>query len=259
MRILDSNLVTAVATALTPSSADMNFPVSNLKHPFRSKRWRSTGCVSENVVFDMQTTQAIDSVVILWPKEDGIKLTNTAVIRIQGSATNSWSSPAVDQTLTVNNDYLIASHFFPTVQNYRYWRVLVTDSANPWGYIELGVVWLGSSLSVPNCQNGFKIKYTDQSTISTTAFGHRYVDIYPQIVSLEFGFNNLEYAAVQILDSAFRTNGGVVPTLVVLDELGTVFASDHFTLYGMFDPKFGLSHQTYNLLTVDTIILRELS
>lgn len=259
MRILSSNLAAADATTVVASSADVNFPVSNLQHPFRSKRWRSTGCTYENVVFDLQVNQPVDSVVILWPKEDGIKLTNTAVIKVQASATNVWTSPAVDVTLTVNNDYMIASHYFTSLQTYRYWRVLIQDSANPWGYVEVGVVWLGASLSVPNCQNGFKVQYADQSVVSTTPFGHRYMDTYPQMVSVQFAFTNLEYDAIQIIDGAYRNNGGTVPTIVVLDELGTVFSSDHFTVYGLFDVKFGLSHVIYNLLSVDTVTLKELA
>src|SRR4051812_33410514 len=99
MRLMNQNFTTEDATVITASSASTNFPASNLKNTFRSKRWRSTGVTSEWVVFDVVTTEPIDSVVLLWSKEDGIRLSNTAVVKIQANATNVWTSPAVDQTL----------------------------------------------------------------------------------------------------------------------------------------------------------------
>lgn len=74
MRLMNTNLCTETATVVSASSSNPNFPASNLKHPFRSKRWRSTGVNSESVVFDFQTIEDINSVVLLWPKEDNIKL-----------------------------------------------------------------------------------------------------------------------------------------------------------------------------------------
>jgi hypothetical protein len=104
----------------------------------------------------MITTEEIDSVVILWPKEDGIRLSDTAVVKIQANATDSWGSPAVDQTLTIDNTYMVASHYFSTDQSYRYWRVVIEDVGNPYGYVELGMVWFGKSLSIQKAKNGFK-------------------------------------------------------------------------------------------------------
>jgi hypothetical protein len=259
MRLMNYNYCTQDATVITASSEDSNFPAANLKHAFRSKRWRSTGVSSENVVFDLITTEAINSVVILWSKEDGIQLTDSAVVKIQANATNSWTSPAVNVTLTIDNNYLVASHFFTSDQSYRYWRVLVQDPGNADGFVELGVVWLGKAIDIENAQNGFNFDLVDKSTISTTDFGHQYVDEYPLIASIDFKYQYLDYSTIQILENAYRNNGTKLPVLLVLDETETVFDKDHFLVYGKFKNKFGLSHVRYNIFNVDGLTITEIA
>src|SRR4051794_23492435 len=58
-RILDYNLPFQTTVALSASSADTNFPVSNLQSYTRSKVWRSTG----NFVIDA-TNNKIDFVIV---------------------------------------------------------------------------------------------------------------------------------------------------------------------------------------------------
>lgn len=358
MRFLTTNLCTENATVVTSSSANVNFPVSNLKNPFRSKRWRSSGTfvvdlsnnkidfkdtggglektatlslgtysvsglkteieskmasvgshtytvqyststglwtlssngsyfsllnltgtnnslsilnkslgfpaadktgslsytgslvachTKESVVFDLQTIQDISSIVILWPKEDGIRLSDDAILKIEANATNSWSGPAVSQILTIDNDYLVASHFFSSVQTYRYWRVTVEDPKNSNLFVELGMVWIGENIEFNEPQNGFKINVSDTSTVSRTDFGHEYVDEYPNVVSLEFGYSYIGYSTAQIMENAFRQNGVRKPVLIVFDETEQVFNKDHFLIYGKFDKDFALNHVMYDM------------
>lgn len=259
MRFMATNFCTESQTTITASSQDANFPASNLKNPLRSKRWRSEGVDDETIVFDLQTSEPINSVVLLWPKEDGIRLTGSAVVKIQANATNVWSSPAVDQTLTIDDTYSVASHFFSTDQSYRYWRVLIDDPTNPLEFIELGMVWLGKGIAIDDAQNGFKYSLVDRSTVVSNGFGHKYVDEYPQSAVLEISYNYLSYSMVQLLENAYRTNGNRKPVLVAVDPLASVFDKDHILVYGTMSNKFGLSHVRYNLLNTEGIVIEELS
>ncbi len=113
MRLMNKNYCTESATVVSASNINTNFPVTNMKNPFRSKRVRTvSGTTTLALVFDMVTTEEIDSVVLMWPKEDGIRLSGTATVKIQASATNVWTTPAVDQTVTIDNTYMLGSHFF---------------------------------------------------------------------------------------------------------------------------------------------------
>ncbi len=259
MRLMNTNFFSQTAIVINSLSKNSNFPVSNLKHPFRSKRWRSTDVTSEWVKFDMVTSEEIDSVVLLWPKEDGIRLSNSAVIRIQANATNVWTSPAVDQALSISNDYLMASYYFSTAQNYRYWRLVIEDPGNPYGFLELGVIWLGKSLAVENAQNGFKFDLVDTSKRTSTDFGHEYVDVYPQVAKLDFSYQNMDYVAIQTLENAFRINGFSNPVLVLIDPEEALFNKDHFAIYGKFRNSFGIQHVRRDILNTDSISVLELS
>ena len=358
MRLLKTNLCTEGATSIVASSANPNFPVTNLSNPLRSKRWRSSGTfvidatnnkinfkesamgseltatlssgsysitslkaeiktemeavgasdytitysgttglwtivsngayfsllnntgsdssvstfkvalgfpntdktggltytgsliaihTKESVVFDLVTSQDITSVVLLWPKEDGIKLSSSAVVKIEANATDVWTAPAVSQTMTIDDNYLVSSHFFSTTQSYRYWRVTIEDPRNPYLYVELGLVWIGENVAFNEPENGFSYKLKDLSNVSSTDFGHEYVDEYPQIAILEFGYNYIEYATAQVLENAYRSNGIKKPVLVVFDESSTVFNKNHFLIYGKFEPGFSLNQVFYNL------------
>lgn len=201
----------------------------------------------EFVMFDLKTTEEINSVAILWPKEDGIKLSGNAILKIQANATNEWSSPALDETLTVNNTYSIASHYFTSDQSYRYWRVLVIDPNNAYLYVNVGVIVLGKSISVDYPENGFGFEYADNSKTQTTDYGNEYVDKYPITTSIEFDYKYFDEQDFSIFDSLYIQNGAYKPVFVVLDETGQVLDKDQVYVYGKLDRKFQFRHITYNL------------
>lgn len=260
MRFMNVNYCTEDATVISASNIDSNFPATNLKNPFRSKRIRTAeGTTTLAVVFDLVTSEDVDSIALFWPKEDGIRLSNTATVKIQANASNVWTSPAVDETLTIDNTYMVASHFFTTDQSYRYWRVLIEDEDNAYDYVELGQVWIGKSLDIDPAQNGFKFRLVDRSKVSTTDFGHEYVDEYPDVATLEFSYRFLEYETVQTLENAFRANGRRKPVLVVMDATDDVFDKNHLLVYGKLQPSIALDHVRYDILNIDSLVVTELS
>lgn len=368
MRLITTNLTSDSNTSVSASSANSNFPASNLKHEFRSKVWRSSGTfivdssnnkinfkesgvgseltatitsgtysvsglqteiktqmestgaetysvsysettgkwtvshagsyldllnstgtdaansllvnslgfsstdktgattytgasiaihTKERVTFDFGSTEDVDSIALLWPKEDGIKLSGSAVVKVEANASDSWSSPAVSQTLTIDNTYDLATHYFSTAQSYRYWSVTIEDPANANLYVELGVAFIGESLTIQEPENGFGFQLQDNSSQSVTAYGHRYVDEYPLSKALDFSYAYMDYSDVKTLENAFRTNSTKKPVFVTLDHDETVFDKEHLSLYGKFQSKFGLDHVRYNLfdtgLTIEEI------
>lgn len=359
MRFMSTNLVTEASTIRSASSSNVNFPVSNLSNPLRSKKWRSSGtfvidssnnkidfkdstlatlscsipvgtysisslqnaikvamdaasddtftitfgkltglwtisssgaslqllnqsgtnqatsllkkCLGfpnldkngsasyvgsliaihtkERIVFDFKTSQDVTGVVLLWPKEDGIKLTDEAIVRIQASATGNWSTPAVDVAINVNNQYLVAAHFFENPASYRYWSITIEDPQNPNLFVELGLAYIGEDLGFQEPENGFKFALIDQTIEHKTDFGHRYFDEYPKIATLDFDYRYIEYEVMQILEDAYRRNGSSRPVLVAFDEDELAFTKEHFLIYGTMEKKFELLHvvhKTFN-------------
>ncbi len=259
MKFLTTNLCTESSTTVSVSSVDPNFPAANLKHEFRSKRWRSSGVDDQYARFDFQTIEPVDAVILLWPKEDDIKLSDSAVIRVQANATDIWTSPAVNEVLTIDQTYEVATKFFSTDQNYRYWRVFIDDPSNPYGYVELGVVWIGKSLSIDNAENGFGFGFVNNSVVSKNSFGHSYVDQYPLLQQVQFKFNNMYYDNIQILENAYRINGNHKPVVIVLDPEEAVFTKDHFLVYGKFQNAIDLTHVSYNIFNTGSLNVLELA
>ena len=259
MKYSDQNFCTEGATVVTASSADANFTTANLKHPFRSKVWRSTGCTSEWIVWDFATIQPIDMACFFLSKEAGPKLTSGAILTLQANATNTWSSPAFSQTLTINNTYAIASCDFTTAQNYRYWRLTIQDPLNAFGYVELGVGFIAGSTPIQNANNGFKFSLTDLSVSTATAFGHRYTDLYPLQAQLDFVYENIDDSALSLLENSYRRCGTYRPVLFVLDPSGVAFDKNHFVMYGTFTTAYGATQQLFNIFTSDSLSVVEMS
>lgn len=209
---------------------------------------------SESLVFDMATTEDIDSVVLLWAKEDGIRLSSSAVVKIQANATNNWTSPSVNQTLSLDNTYSTYSYYFTTAQSYRYWRVLITDPTNPNLYVDLGVVVLGAALAIETADNGFSYSQEDRTVITETSYGNRYYDEYPLIATLTLPFATLDYVDMQILDEAYKTNGVRKPVYVAVDEVASVFNKNHFSIYGCFESNLDIGHINYDLFSTELVI-----
>jgi hypothetical protein len=85
----------------------------------------------EAVVFDLITTEAIDSFALLFDPLGGVQLTSSATLRLQANATNVWTAPSVDVALTLDTDFDAASYFFSSNQSYRFWRLKIVDPRNP--------------------------------------------------------------------------------------------------------------------------------
>lgn len=202
----------------------------------------------EWIKFDFKTTEEINSAVILWGK--GLySLTSEAEIRIQASATSNFATTAVDELLTFNNDYEIASHYFTESQSYRYWRVVIKDAANVNGYVNLGVVILGQSEAVDNPDNGFTFTQVDTSNITTTDFGNSYVDEFPIMNRIELAFNIMDFSIALAFLNLYKLTGIKKCVFVTIDESDLVQGKDTFAIYGRFSNGMTHTHINYDIFS----------
>lgn len=258
VKLIGFNFAQQDETELTASTSNSNYPVDNIKSEFRAKEWRSTSNANQWVVFDLKTTEGIDSVVLLWEKEN-YRLSDSATIKVQANATNVWTSPALDQTLTFNDTYERASHFFSSVQSYRYWRITIDDSSNVYGYVSLGVVILGKGESIEEPDRGFNFNLNDTSTVTKTDFGHKYTDEYPILASLKIDFNYLDFESTEAFVALYNQVGTRSTLYITLDSAGTVFGRDTFALYGKFTDSLNLTHINYDILSGTGVTIEEVS
>ena len=147
---------------LTPSTANPLFPVSNTQHRWHTFTWRSvddTGTLTESIVADLGASPPAIQAFVL----KNHNFSSSAVVKIQGNATDSWGSPSVDVTLTVAN---LITYFWSTPQTYRYWKIDIVDSAPVGAYLEIGRVFLGPYYSPSvNLSKNYKRSYEDPSDV----------------------------------------------------------------------------------------------
>lgn len=231
---------------ITASSEDVEFPASNLRKQVRSKVWRSTSTTA-NVVFDLKTTEAIDSFAMVFRKNEVIAISDSAVVKLQANATDVWTSPSVDVTLTFDDDNSVFTHYFTSDQSYQFWRISIVDPGNPLGYVEISNVILSKAISLACPDNGFKWSISDQSEVVKTQFGQRYYNIRPNIRDLNVTVPLVEDTVMESLADLYERVGTAEVVGVVIDPEGNVFNENRFFIYGNLNNRFEPPHKFFNL------------
>lgn len=256
---MDFNFIFQDSVSLTPSSEDAEFPASNLRNQSRAYPWRTTGTEEESLVIDLKTSEEIDSAAIFFDPTVGIKLSEAADIRIQASATNLWTSPAVDQAMTIDEENGVISHFFSTSQSYRYWRLFIDDPVSGYTYIEIPKLILTKATQLTQGpKQGFGFKVSDQTKNQKTEYGHEFSDVYPSLKSMDFSFEAISDDDMESLRQVFERVGSVRCIAVSLDSEEEIFDKDSFLIYGKLRGDFQAKHSVFSYfdsgLTLEEII-----
>lgn len=183
---------------------------------------------TEYLQIDLGTwgTNPIDSFVLLFDKIDGSNLTNNATVKLQAHQTQDFSSPSVDQALTFSDEYQMYSHFFSSAQNYRFWRVEITDTTNPDLYVELPLLVLGytNQTLTKEPEMGFRESISDTSFSAASVYGDQYWDVRPNIDMVSYSWKHLAETQKSEWRNIFDRAGNITPITIVIDETEAVFA-----------------------------------
>lgn len=158
MRIAYTNRIAAgsVPTTLTE---DLLYPEENLHNQRLAKRWRSTDASAQTVVCNLASAQAVNTIAIL-----GHNISSSATLTIEAHTSDSWGAPSYTTSLTYNAAAILK--FLDASQTYQYWRYTIDDSTNSDGYVEVGMLWLGTYLTIdPSSLDAFTVtkRRSDQS------------------------------------------------------------------------------------------------
>lgn len=156
---------------LTSSSAAVGFPVTNLENYLVSDKWRATGDADEWIKFDAgsgNTITVTDCAI------NGHNFSSGATVKIQGNATDVWTAPTIDETITFNAGVMYKQF---TGGSYQYWRLSIVDSSNPDTYVELGILFIGEDLNLGDIYDReYPIQNEDTSIRHFTRTGQMYGD-----------------------------------------------------------------------------------
>lgn len=168
MRILYGDLWKG--KTLTASSEAAGYPGVNTQHAHLSKVWRTTGKAAEWIKINASAAVSADSIAIV-----AHNLSASAVVKVQGNATDSWATPALDR----NGNPLDPIIFVPfTLQSLQWWRVYIEDTSNPASYLQVGRVFLCARWeAVEYIDAGFKPNVEDSSIFVESISGQRFSDL----------------------------------------------------------------------------------
>ena len=201
----------------------------------------------ESLVIDLRTTEDIDSFAMIFDKMLGNQFTPEAVLKLQGNATNYWTAPAVDVTMSFDEDYSLVTYLAAAVSTYRYWRLKIVDPRNPNLYVEIPKLWLTKATQLTQVPSlGWTLKSTDRSVEQNTQYGHRYSDNYPSLRTLEFSYPFMSAADLATLEAIFERVGTVSPVFLSLDGQASLFDKDRFFVYGYLNKDFKRTHAFYS-------------
>ena len=234
-RIGYTNLVDS-ASAITASSEATNFEDTKLQDDFVAVPWRTDSVIADaNVVIDLGSAMAVTMVGLY-----GFNWTSAATVEFQGHTADSWGTPDVDETLTIETDPL--SNVIPKItyfissESKRYWRIRIQDAGNGDGYLELGRIWLGTYFQPSyNFNNGFTTQIVKPDLVSKPVLGGVYGIKYPGYEQISFewspGSNPLPTTDRETLEAIYLTKGMTEPIVICHDALNEPSKTG---LYGYF-------------------------
>ena len=125
----------------------------------------------EEVIFDLGYNAEITFFAMIGPLDEAFSLSDTAVVKLQGSNLNQWTAPPLEIILDPTDEGIF--QFLDSVDDskYRFWRIYIEDKYNTDGpSFSIGHIYIGDyvTLSARNVKSGFQVELVDpsESTIS---------------------------------------------------------------------------------------------
>lgn len=204
---------------------------------------------SEWLRWDFGISTNPEAFVLVGVRNSSIKISATATIKLQANATDVWTAPSVDLTLTYNDDAIVS---FNTsgMGAYRYWRLLITDVSNSNGYVEVSKVYLGN-IYVPargGVQFPFKSRPTTRSTMVYSEGGQPFCDTRERGQTFDLDWNGLQKADIAQFETFWKNLAMHKPWFVCLDP-DSAFSSNanYFTRM----VRFADDNFTWQLISPD--------
>lgn len=228
MKWYSFNLATQNATTIVASSENAQFPASNLKNKKNTKVFRSV-TASANIVFDMQTTEPVDSVLIKANWKTGRGFTGT--LTVEANATDSWGAPAFSTTLSFNDEFNFGKVEFAE-QNYRFWRIVGTGS----GYLEISNLFIGKAIPfvTNSIDYGWTMERKDNSKSRSNRYRQKFTDVTNEQSVIRASFKFLDKTELDVVLDVFEENQTYNPVWLIIDDTETI-VNDKERFAGMFE------------------------
>jgi hypothetical protein len=176
---------------------------------------------AESVTFDLGVFDNPKAVMIIDRKDEDIKIQSNKTVLLQGAITNSWSSPE-SIALQYNQNLMGSINTSGLFSNgKRYFRLYLPDFNNPYGYLQLGKVYIGDVYEISNSdiQREFPETFTDLSNLEKSISGEIYAD--ERSIYSTFGSIDISLCAkvdVDYIRYVWETHKTIRPFFIAFDD-----------------------------------------
>lgn len=131
------------SATLSGGSWNGSYPLGNIASRYLSLKARTTNALAASSVIDCDLggSQPIGVVALV-----AHNLTSVATVRVQGAENSGHSPDIYDSGAVALSAGATHIQVFPQ-QLARYWRISISDTSNPAGYIAIGRVFIGARFS----------------------------------------------------------------------------------------------------------------
>ncbi len=176
----------------------------------------------ERIIFDHGLSSNPTHFALIGPRNTPIKISPSAVIKLQGNETNIWDSPSFEQTLTYDDEIICALNAEGLhTEPLRYWSLEITDQTNVNGFVEIGAMYLGSHFapSRGGVQFPFSASQIDLTETITSEGGQTFSDLREKTESFNLSWLGLTKEDSQEFENIFRRVGTGKPFFMVFDAV----------------------------------------
>lgn len=220
---------------------------------------------SEWMKFDFGIVTNPDAFVLVGPRNQPIKISPSAVIKLQANETDTWTSPSYEVSLTYNENVIsiMKDEALDGLHTdaLRWWRIYIEDVDNPLGYVEIGAIFLGDFFEASQGAIQFPLQsqYIDRSTTVFSEGGQTFSDQREKSEQFTFEYRFLNVADREDLDVIFNNFGTSIPFFVNLDpDLYYSSSTEQFIRFVKFDSPPRWTLERPRLFSMSMILREEL-
>ena len=194
--------------------------ISLLSYTADFLRIHGGGNNAEYILWDMGISTNPTSFVLFGNRNQPIKISTNAVVRLQGNPTNIWNNPVYNTTVAYDEEAMaILSESGLHTEGLRFWRLLLDDQ-NPLGFIEIGNLYLGTHFAGARGRVNFghSIKFVDRSANIFSEGGQTYADIREKTAIYDAEWTGLTKEDVELITEIFDDFGTSVPFPLSMDS-----------------------------------------
>jgi hypothetical protein len=248
-----NNLLTASGVVITSSSEGTGYVDDSLASYLRWKKWRSaTSTADQWVKFDLGSNQSLQVLAAI----SALKHVG-GTLKLQANATDVWTSPTVDVTVTVPTTDLtrVWATWLSAAQSLRWVRFYFTNTAAVNSYVDLGAVFAGTYLEpARSVSPALNVDRVDPS-VQRFSIGGQRSPVRRAMFHKVDGFFVLQTAAARNnLRAAFDSTGASIPVLLALDPL-----DPSLIFYGVLSGGIGAAHQEADLWNMPIEFVEDVS